>query len=596
MYWLLPEFTVVGTRLMGPYAVSELDAEDVRESGADDLSGALGLVPGMVVRTNSRGEAKLSSRGLPEREIVVLVDGVPISDPYTGSVNAELVLSGALRRVSVTKGPAISVYGANALGGVVEVSTAVEDRSGVGYLLSAGDDGKYSGFLSGAGGVGPVHLSGGIAANGRSDFTLPSSFEPQKWEDGGEREHSGKEDLLVWGRASWDVGPRASASLSVQVADGRRDVPASTHAERPRFWRFPYWRESRTIGSIVCQPSETVALEGRVFYGTNDNQVAAYYDFDRVKRRWLSSVSNRVAGGYVYTEFTGFERQRIFGGLNVRTDMASLQSDVGAEWVDYGATTMSVFAQDIVDVGDASRIALAANTDMMLGEGMSLVRFNPQASWSRRLGDGYAVRVLGGMKTRFPTLKEWFSPEIGNPDLRPETSTSVEAELSRRTRASRLSLLVFEQWVNDMIVSTGAGDPCRNVGSVTTWGAEAGLQHNLAAGLDLDLSVTVTSAHDDDTGEYVPLVPKTTIAAEASYEHGPATLIARLTRVGSRAVDGSSGLPPYVLMDARAIYSTLWGDLFIGVDNVFDVLYEDEDGFPQPGRGLELGIMRELYR
>jgi outer membrane receptor protein involved in Fe transport len=332
-----------------------------------------------------------------------------------------------------------------------------------------------------------------------------------------------------------------------------------------------------------------VALETRVFYGTNDNQLAAYFDFDRVKRRWLSSVSNRVAGGYVYTELTGFQLQRISGGLNVRTDMASLQSDVGAEWVDHDATTISMFGED-------SRVAFAANTDFMAGEGVSLLRFNPQASWSRRIGDGYAVRLLGGMKTRFPTLKEWFSPEIGNPDLRPETSTSIEAELSRRAGSSRVSMLLFEQWVNDMIVSVGAGDPCRNVGSVTTWGAEAALEHRLAAGLDLNLSVTATSARDNESGEDVPLVPKTMIAAETTYERGPATFIARLTRVGSRAVDGAHGLPPYVLMDARAIYSTLWGDLFVGVDNVFDVLYEDEDGFPQPGRSFELGIMRELYR
>lgn len=595
-YWLLPEFTVIGTRLMGPYAVSELDEEDVRDSGVDNLSGALDLIPGMDVRTNSRGEAKLSTRGLPERQIVVLVDGVPISDPYTGAVNTELILSGAIHRISVTKGPAASVYGANALGGVVEVSTAVDQRTGVGYLLSAGNEGRYSGFLSGGGRAGPVHLSGGIAANGRDGFGLPDSFSPQKWEDGGDRDHSWREDIFAWGRASWEAGPRTSASVSFQMADGRRDVPTSTSAERPRFWRFPFWRETRTIGSVAWRPADAFVVESKVFYGTNDNQLAAYFDFDRTKRRWLSSVSNRVYGGYVYSEFTGLEGQRICGGLNVRKDLASLQRDVGADWVDYEATTMSFFAQDIIDVSDVTRVAVAANTDMMAGEGMSLVRFNPQASWSRRIGAGYAVRVLGGFKTRFPTLKEWFSPEIGNPDLRPETSTSIEAELSRRVGSSRLSFLVFEQWVNDMIVSTGAGDPCRNIGSVTTWGAEAGVRHSAAPGLDLDLSAALTSARDDETGEAIPLVPRTSVSLEARYEKGPATLIGRVTRVGTRPADDAHGLPPYVLMDARAVYATPAGDLFAGVSNLFDVLYEDEEGFPQPGRGFEIGVMRQLYR
>lgn len=175
VYWLLPELTVVGSRLFGPYSVFEVESEDVQQVGADNLSDALSLVPGMVVRTNSRGEAKLSTRGLAEREIVVLVDGVPISDPYTGSVNSAMILGGAIGKISVTKGPAASVYGANALGGIIEVTTAGTRRTGLGYLLSAGSDGRYSGFVSGGGSVGHVHLNGGLSANGGSEFGLPGS-------------------------------------------------------------------------------------------------------------------------------------------------------------------------------------------------------------------------------------------------------------------------------------------------------------------------------------------------------------------------------------------------------------------------------------
>ncbi|MCK4409610.1 MAG: TonB-dependent receptor plug domain-containing protein, partial [Candidatus Eisenbacteria sp.] len=462
-YWLLPELTVVGSRLFGPYAVFELESEDVQQVGVDNLSDALRLVPGIVVRMNSRGDAKLSTRGIGEREIVVLVDGVPISDSYTGSVNTAMVLSGAIGKISVTKGPVASVYGANALAGIIEVTTAGSRRTGLGYVLSAGSDGGYSGFVSGGGSVGRVHLTGGLAANGGSGFGLPESYTAERWEDGGTRDYSAREDIFAWGRASWKPARTVDASLSMQVADGRRDVPASTNADRPRFWRFPYWRETRTIGSVGWKPSDALFVEGRVFYGTNDNQLAAYSDFERTNRRWLSSVSNRVYGGYVYTELDAFTRQRLSAGLNVKRDVASLQSDIGEEWRDHEATTVSLFGQDVFTLGSDDLVAVAVNADAMVGEGVSLVRVNPQASWSRRLPADVTIRLLGGMKTRFPTLKEWFSPEIGNTDLRPEMSTSVEAELAKTiSGGSRLSFLVFEQWVKDMIVSAGGGDPCRN--------------------------------------------------------------------------------------------------------------------------------------
>ncbi|MFH1689232.1 MAG: TonB-dependent receptor plug domain-containing protein [Candidatus Eisenbacteria bacterium] len=596
-YWLLPEFTVVGSRLFGPYTVFELESEDVQDTGSDNLSDALSLVPGMIVRTNSRGEAKLSTRGLAEREIVVLVDGVPISDPYNGSVNTGMILSGAIGKVSVTKGPVASVYGANALGGVIEVTTAGSSRTGLSYLLSTGSDGQYSGFVSGGGSLGAVHLTGGLAANGGNGFGLPESYGAERWEDGGRRDYSGREDIFAWGRASWKLSRTADASISMQVADGRRDVPASTSADRPRFWSFPYWRETRTIGSVGWQPSDALHVEGKFFYGTNDNQLAAYSDFERTDRRWLSSVSNRVYGGYVYTELDAFSGQRLSGGLNVKRDVASLQSDIGEEWRDHEAITMSLFGQDVVTLGRDDLVAVAINADAMAGEEISLVRVNPQASWSRRLPADLTLRLLGGMKTRFPTLKEWFSPDIGNPDLRPEMSTSIEAEIIKRTsRGSRISLLAYEQWVDDMIVSSGGGDPCRNVGSVTSWGTELGVRHNLSSELDVNLSFAMTSARDTETGASVPLVPKTMVAALATYTRGPATCLARVTRVGSRPVSSGDGLPPYVLMDLRGIFETAWGDFFVGAENVLDVLYEDEGGFPQSGRRFEFGVMRELQR
>jgi len=593
----LPEFNVFGTRLFGPFSVFQIDAGEIQDSGADDLAQALEMIPGVVVRTDSRGESRLSTRGLAEREMVVLIDGIPISDPYTGSVSSSMVLAGALGRVCVTKGPAASVYGANALGGVVEVATVTQERTGFEYRLAKGSDGRYSGHVTGAGRLGVVHLTGGAAASSRADFSLPKSFEAQTWEDGETREHSAREELFLWGRASVRPSSNVTTSVSFQLADGRRDVPTSTDAERPRFWRFPFWREVRTIGSIGWQPSDALVVEGKVYYGTNDNQLAAYTDSERLERRWLSSVANRSFGGYVYSEYDGLKSQRLSGGLNVRRDIAGLQPDVGEEWSEYEATTMSAFGQNVINLGENDRLTLAVNTDAMTGEERFLLRVNPQAAWTHRLAKGLSVRVLGGLKTRFPTLKEWFSPEIGNPDLRPERSRSIEIEVAKRTAGgSRLSVLAYEQRVDDMILTAGWGDPARNLGAVNSRGAELSADHRLGANLEIDLSLAMTTATDLQTGTHVPLVPRTMAGAAATYTRGPASVLARLTRVGPRRGLRGGTLPEYYLVDLRSTVETRWGDVFVAVENLFDVLYEDEEGFPQPGRGLEVGVSRSLYK
>ncbi len=591
-----PEITVFGTRLLGPYAVVEVDESDMQRAGIENLAQALSMVPGMIVRTNARGEEKVGTRGLAEREMVVLVDGVPLSDPYTGAVNTNMILAGAMGTVSVTRGPAATVYGANALGGVVEVNTSGQDRSGLGYRLSAGSDGSYSGYLRGGGQLGNAHLSGGISTNGTSDFSLPAAFEPTTLEDGGLRDFSASEDMMVWGRAAGRITETVGASVSVQVSDGRRDAPVATDSERPRYWGFPNWRESRTVASVNWRPDGFAYLEAKLFYSTNDNQLASYNDPAREQRRWLSTVSNRAVGGYAFAEYKRVVGHRLSAGLNVRGDIARQQGDVGAEWERYDATTGSIFAQDIISLGADDRLSVAVNADAVSGSGRSLTSVNPQVAWSHSFEGGISTRLLAGVKTRFPTLKEWYSPQIGNPDLRPERATSFEAEFVKGTRdGSRLSVLLFDQRVKDMIATAGWGEPADNIGAVHAWGAELGVLHRLSPHLRIDLSLAMTSARDLDADTDVPLVPKTLATGVVTYETGATQHSVRITRVGPRANDEISSLPPYTLVGLRTTVETRWGSLFAGVENLFDVLYEDESGFPQPGRGFEVGIMRDLF-
>jgi len=594
--YVLPEVAVTATRLSGPYSVYELDAIDIRTSAPKDLSDVLEMVPGVVVTMNSRGEPEISTRGMTEREIVVLVDGVPISDPYTGDVCLRSLLGGALGSVRVTKGPAASVYGANALGGIVEVTTAGRGLEGLSYSVSTGSDQRYSGYASAGARMGDIHLSGGVSTDGRSHFSLPESYVAEQWESGGARDYSSSDDVFLWGTGTWTIREETEASLTFQVSDGRREVPASTDSDRPRFWSFPFLRESRTVGAVTWRPADGLLLEGRAFYSTNDNRLVAYRDSGRTETKWVSTVSNRAFGGYVYSELRTLRRNRLSGGINARRDVARLQSDKGLKWRQYEATTTSVFGQDVIAIGAADRLTVAANLDLMSGEDRRLASFNPQAAWTHDFGGGLAIRFLSGLKTRFPTLKEWFSTEIGNPELESERAVSTEVEFSRMTAGgSRASLLAFEQRVRDMIVSTGSGDPARNIGSVTTRGAELGVRHRLNDDLAVDVALAMARARDDGSGLDVEYVPRTTARLAVQYSTGPWTLAGDLTRIGSRRGRYDDELPPHVVVDSRAGLRTKLGTFFARVENLFDELYEDERGFPQAGRSFEIGVMRDLH-
>jgi outer membrane cobalamin receptor len=224
------------------------------------------------------------------------------------------------------------------------------------------------------------------------------------------------------------------------------------------------------------------------------------------------------------------------------------------------------------------------------------VRLNPQAAWTHRLDAGLSVRVLGGWKTRFPTLKEWFSPEIGNPDLRPERCFSAEIEVTKRAASgSGMSLVVYEQRASDMIATSGWGDAAVNIGSVRSRGAELSVGCPLTGQVHVDLALAMTSARDMELDRFVLLVPRTACAVAVTYERDPVRCVARASRIGSRSGSSGESLPAYYLLNARVLWDVGWATLFAGVENALDALYEDDAGFPQPGRSLEVGFTRNLF-
>lgn len=78
-------------------------------------------MPHLHVRTNSRGEAEISTRGSDSRQVAVLVDGVPLTLAWDARADASVIPSSAPQEPTFTRGLSSMLHGPNVLGGVVEV-------------------------------------------------------------------------------------------------------------------------------------------------------------------------------------------------------------------------------------------------------------------------------------------------------------------------------------------------------------------------------------------------------------------------------------------------------------------------------------------
>jgi iron complex outermembrane receptor protein len=144
----MPPMAVIATRDaidvgLAPAAVSVIGADQLDLHHATTLDQALRAVPGTFAR-RSRGlmdtNGSISFRGFPgQRRTMVMVDGLPLNDIYSAEVNLAGIDLNTVERIEVARGPFSSLYGGNAMSGVINVVTAPIDDSGATLSVGYGD-------------------------------------------------------------------------------------------------------------------------------------------------------------------------------------------------------------------------------------------------------------------------------------------------------------------------------------------------------------------------------------------------------------------------------------------------------------------------
>ena len=103
--------------------VNEITAEDIKATNSKTLAEALFSAPGVRVTTGAKNAPNVSIHGFAQHRILVLIDGVPYYETRYGSLDLNQIPTENIAKIEITKGAASVLYGANALGGVVNVIT-----------------------------------------------------------------------------------------------------------------------------------------------------------------------------------------------------------------------------------------------------------------------------------------------------------------------------------------------------------------------------------------------------------------------------------------------------------------------------------------
>lgn len=617
--------------------VRSVDREDIRDESARSLDEALRRQPSLVVRRGGEGVARIDLRGLRARQILLLLDGVPLRSTEDGNFDPSLIPSQIIERVDVSAGNSSVLYGDGALAGVLQVRSrlphsVIESRA-------RGDFRQGDQFLGQASVGGASRGFEGYAAGGylSSDgFLLPRDFTATGLERGGLRDASDR----TQGNAFAKLGYAPSESGRVDVLlDWRRadfgvpanvvDVDPDDFAASPRFERVHHVEGLSAQLSGQARLGEALDLRSWAFVNRQREDRARYDDAGRDSMQARNSFrlegTTLVPGGAIHGRYDLGDFGVLRFAANGRYERFESEGrirdvPIGGGGGGGGGSFGFRDVDETDDLGAASlgleyALQPLAGAGIVLGYGHAFLRGDGvRDDGSLFLAGAHydfpsatRLRASAAQRLRFPSIRQLYALDGGNADLDPERCWCFEVGISQRlARDTTLALTGFWMELRDFIERVESGGPFVNRQQLRNRGFEVEASSRPWRPLFLRVGYSFLDARDVTAGspfDRLQSRPRHKLDAIVRYQlPWQTTLRAAFTFSADTVVYSRSDpaldarLDDFALLDLRIEQPILGSRVLVyaGVENVLDEEWSYNFGFPQPGRSVFGGVELRL--
>jgi outer membrane cobalamin receptor len=605
--------------------VREITSEDIKNKGARDLDEALKLLPGVYIRTGGDGIPRVDLRGFRSRHVILLLDGIPINSTYDGNFDPTLIPVESIEKIKVSYGTHSVLYGDGGLGGVVNIITKRGTKDVHGMVLGeAGDRSHYLGQFNLSGGYGKADFFLSGSHFERDGFRLSGDFESTPAEDGGTRDNSDKKRDNFFANVNFAPNDRILIGAVFNYLKGEFGKPSTTisprddFSESQRYERMDNFEGYSGHLSLSYDLPGPFGLRSWLFFNQLTEEENRYDDgnFESITRNGTFHHDNeiRIKGAALETtydlkaaglltlgikgrseegEFEGFDIERI-SGVDTQVDIQDERDiDIYSAALEYEITPMKgcglVFGYGHYwlnkDEGDDN-------------EGSYMVGAYYDIHKNTRIKGSFARKI------RFPDIRQLYDPDRGDPDLKTEKSNNYKLGVEQKLPwNSKVTLTGFLIDVKDYIefIET-VSDKFLNYDKYQFKGAELTAENRYLKNLLLRAGYTYLDTKDKSPNterDELQNMPKHTVSFEGKYTFPFGFLpYANIIYVADQVFYSRTtplmkkSLNDYVLVNLKLDQALFKGkaNLYIGVDNLFDVDYEQSYGFPQAGRFIYGGV------
>ncbi|EIM03256.1 TonB-dependent vitamin B12 receptor [Rhodanobacter denitrificans] len=558
--------------------ITRADIERLQPLSVPDLLAGL---PGLSF-ANSGGYGQQTSlflRGTNSTHTLLLVDGVRVASVSAGLAAFEQIPVEQIERIEVVRGPRSSLYGADAIGGVIQIFTRRGTPGGglqPSFSVTTGSNRLLRGQAGLSGGDGHAWYNLGVGAQYTRGINACRIGAAEAFAgcftDEPDRDAFRNKNLSASGGYRWDNGAELTGtwlrSLGEIHFDGSyqnrsrtlQQVAGSSFSFNP----LPAWKTTLSVGQNLDRYDN---YENRDFVG--------YIYSRRNQAAWQNDLS--MADNQLLTLGVDWQGEHIDSDTGF---LASRRSNTGG-YVQYQGT----FGRH--------QVQLSARRDH---NGQFGDHNTGAAAWGYHFDHGLRLSASYGSAFHAPTFNDLYYPYgSGNPQLKPEQSRSAELGLSQQQDAWNWALNAYQTRI-DQLIALDANYFPSNISKARIRGVEGQLGATLA-GWQLQGYLTWLQPRNDDgganDGKWLPRRPGRTARLDLDRRYGAFGVGASVNAAG-RSYDDAANRHPlagYTTADLRTSwhFAPDW-QLEARLANVFDRHYETVWYFNQPGRGAFLTL------
>ncbi len=461
-------------------AVTVITAQDIADAGQTTLPELLQRLGGVEITSNG-GAGQTSAvfiRGANSSHTLVLVDGMRIGSATAGTTPIENIPLDQIDRIEIVSAPASSIYGSDAIGGVIQIFTKGARASPSASIVAGVGSYRTSSLSASVGGTSDSNDFSAVVGYSNSDgfdATTPDiPFDQHNDDRDGYRNvnfsarfshhfnldnEAGISALYSEGRTHFDSGP---------TTDDQNHEKLTSYAAYTQNQLTPGWQSLLRVGSGRDDSTITGAFPGA--FRTDQGQATWQNTIDAAGGKVLAGLEYLVQKVASDVDYTNTRR-------TVRSAFAGFGGEYGAQAIQF-----NVRADDNSQFGNH-----------VTGSG----------AYGYRFGEGFRLRASAGNAFHAPTFNDLYYPGFSNPDLKPERSTSAEMAIDYQRGDHQFAFTYFENRISDLIVFDFDTFLPQNLAKAKIRGGELSYQGRLYDAL-VRAKLTLQDPIDATTGLQLP--------------------------------------------------------------------------------------------